>query len=369
MVIDAGGGTIDAHVEVDGGIVVQNVPSGNAWGGTQVNEEFSKLLQDIVNDPGFKNFISSGDHAKNEAALNRVVYSEFEEQKVLFGSTKIEEIVVRLPQNVAIFYDEALITGVKKMSGIYYEYDTLYIDKNVIESKLFGPVIQGIIDCTLAAIDKIDNKPTTFYLVGAFGGCRYVHEKVSAAIERYYQSKGHKGTCSVIVPPSPQLAVATGAAMWRINPEKFKARRVDATYGIGYVAIFDPEKHNETYKFSNEETCSIEVCNTLLEPKGELVGANEVIVTTITPERGDAIKMSIIIYSTPHSKIPHAKNENKKTIVTVIGELIIDVPNPNNLPLHKRQVDVTLDFTGTEIHAKAYYRVTGKEVKTVCDYI
>ena len=42
MVIDIGGGTVDitAHVEVDGGIVVENIPTGNAWGGTQVNEAF-----------------------------------------------------------------------------------------------------------------------------------------------------------------------------------------------------------------------------------------------------------------------------------------------------------------------------------------
>ncbi|XP_011409410.1 PREDICTED: heat shock 70 kDa protein 12A-like, partial [Amphimedon queenslandica] len=216
MVIDAGGGTIDitAHVEVDGGIVVQNVPSGNAWGGTQVNEEFSKLLQEIINDPGFKKFIASGDYTKNQATLNKIVYNEFEKQKVLFGQGKTQEIAVELQINFVKFYEKALYEGVKKMSGIEYEDDTLYIGKSVTESKLFGSAIQGIIDCTLLAIEKIDNNTNTFYLVGAFGGCKYIHEKVSPAIERYYQSKGHTDTCSVIVPPTPHLAVATGAAMW-----------------------------------------------------------------------------------------------------------------------------------------------------------
>ena len=52
-----------------------------------------------------------------------------------------------------------------------------------------------------------------------------------------------------------------------------------------------------------------------------------------------------------------------------IGRLVIEVPNPDNLPLEERIVDVTMDFSGTEIQAKAKYRVTGKEVKTVCDFL
>ena len=230
MVIEEEENRIDitAHIEVaSGSIVVKSLLSSNACGGRQVNEGFSKLLQEIFSDPGFEKFIASGDYTKRQAILNSTLYDEFESQKVLFGQGKTKEIAVTLPGKFATFYENALPKGVKKMSGIEYEDDTLYIDESVTEPKLFGPVIQGIIDCTLSAIEKIDNCPNTFYLVGAFGGCKYVHEKVSAAIKRYYQSKGHKDTCSVLTPPYPQLAVATGAVMWRKNPEKFKARRVD----------------------------------------------------------------------------------------------------------------------------------------------
>ena len=376
MVIDAGGGTIDitAHIEVDGGIVVQNVPSGNAWGGTQVNEGFSKLLQEIVNDPGFKKFLALKDRTKNQATLNIIVYTEFEKQKVLFGQGKMEEIAVELPRNFVRFYEKDLIEGAEKMSGTDYdpdENDTLYIDESVIESKLFVPVIQGIIDCTQSAIEKIDYNPNTFYLVGAFGGCKYVHEKVSAAIKRYYQSKGHKDTCAVLVPPTPQLAVATGAVMWRKNPEEFKARQVDATYGIGIATKFDKKNHNKAYKSYNKDRKQYR-CDHVYEvflEKGELVRADEVVTATITPEWKHTKQMNIGIYATPYSGIQYIKNENNELIVALIGELVIDVPNPDNLPLDKCQVDVTLDFSGTEIHARAYYRVTGEEVKTVCDYI
>ncbi|XP_011402430.1 PREDICTED: heat shock 70 kDa protein 12A-like [Amphimedon queenslandica] len=377
MVIDAGGGTIDitAHIEVDGGIVVQNIPSGNTWGGTQVNEAFSKLLQEIVSDPGFEKFIASGDHTKNRATLIKIVYIEFEKQKVLFGQGKIiKEIAVELPRNFVRFYEKVLVKQATKMSGTEFkpdDNDTLFIDESVTESKLFGPVIQGIIDCTLAAIDKIDNCPNTFYLVGAFGGCKYVHEKVSAAIKSHYQSKGHKGTCTVIVPPTPQLAVATGAAMWRKNPEKFKARRVDATYGIGASFPFDPKKHNEAYKYYNEEQKEYKcdyIFSIFLE-KGELAKADEVVTITLSPRYSADTRMCINIYSTLQLGIQYYTDEKKKLIVTAIGKLDIDIPNPDNLPRSDRKVDITMDFSGTEIQAKAHYCVTGKEVKIVCDFL
>ncbi|XP_011404398.1 PREDICTED: heat shock 70 kDa protein 12A-like, partial [Amphimedon queenslandica] len=80
MVIDAGGGTIDitAHIEVDGSIVVENIPTGNAWGGTQINEAFAKILEGIVNDPGFEKFLASGDRSQNMADIIKIFYTEFE---------------------------------------------------------------------------------------------------------------------------------------------------------------------------------------------------------------------------------------------------------------------------------------------------
>ena len=214
MVIDIGSGTdITAHVEVDGDSVV--VSSGNAWGGMQVNEEFSKLLQVIVNDPDFKKFKAQEYHTRNMAVLNNILYNEFEGHKVMFVEEKIEEIEVDLPATFVRFYEKDLVSGAKKLRGIEYEEDRLYIEKGVIESKLLGPVIDGIIEGIQTAIANSKDIFDTFYLVGGFGGCKYVHEKVSKAIEKFYKSKGHVIAVNVIVPPSPQLAVATGAVMWR----------------------------------------------------------------------------------------------------------------------------------------------------------
>ena len=374
MVIDIGGGTVDitAHIEVEGGIVVENIPSGNAWGGTQVNEAFSKMLQGIVNDPGFSKFLDTEEQSQRMASLNNMFYNEFEKQKVLFGQCKTEEIAISLPKMVVGFYGKVLAKAVTKMSGIEYDEDmndTLYIEKEVVERQLFGPALDGIIKCTLEAIEENEYKVNTFYLVGGFGGCKYVHEKVTAAIEEAYNSKGQ--SCTVLVPPTPQLAVATGAAMWRKNPEKIKARRSDATYGIGVSITFEDGEHDEHYKYYNKEQKEYR-CNSVFSvflEKGELVKADEVITTTLTPAYQSDKQVSVIIYSTCNLGIQYVKDKNDKLIVTKIGQLIIDIPNPDNVPREKRYIDITMDFSGTEIQAKAKYRVTGKEVKTVCDFL
>ena len=116
MVIDIGGGTVDitTHLEVDGGIIVQNIPTGNAWGGTKVNKEFSKMLEKILNDSGFERFLQEGKYSQKMATLNKLFYTEFESQKVLFGrGMSDKEISVTLPKMFATFFRRELDAGIK----------------------------------------------------------------------------------------------------------------------------------------------------------------------------------------------------------------------------------------------------------------
>ena len=366
MVIDIGGGTVDitAHIEVDGSIVVENIPTGNAWGGTQVNEAFSKLLQGFVGDPGYERYLSTGRKSKQNAIVNQILYKEFEDQKILFGQCKTDEIAITL-SNFLPFYKKEAEANEKTIEGISYEDDTLYLEKELVESQLFGPALDGIIKCTLEAIKDKEYKVDTFYLVGGFGGCKYVHQKVEEAIKKFYNSTAH-----VIVPVSPQLAVAQGAVMWRKNPGKVKARRSDATYGIGITLLFDSQKHDQHYKYNDEENQDIcaSVFHVFLE-KGELVCENEVFKTEGIPQSQESTQVSITIYSTTNPDIQYIEDKKGKSTVTEIGQLLINVPNPDSLPNDERIVDVTMDFSGTEIQAKAKYRVTGEEVKTVCDFL
>ena len=41
------------------------------------------------------------------------------------------------------------------------------------------PTLDGIIKCAINAIENSKYNVSTFYLVGGFGGCRYIQQKVT----------------------------------------------------------------------------------------------------------------------------------------------------------------------------------------------
>ena len=78
LVVDIGGGTVDiaSHGIVEGCIEELARPAGNFWGGTTVNEEFSKFLQEFVGDPEFSRYFGSGtlvNDTRHKVDLNKLL--------------------------------------------------------------------------------------------------------------------------------------------------------------------------------------------------------------------------------------------------------------------------------------------------------
>lgn len=189
-------------------------------------------------------------------------------------------------------------------------------------------------------------------------------------LEECLEKQFPRSKVNIVVPKSPNLAIATGAALWRKNPEVVKARTADATYGIGVSIIFDEESHDSHYKYYSEEEKCHRTGNVygifLLE--GEMAKADEVFISEIIPATSESTTMTLTIYSTNKKNVQYIRDKNGKLVVDEIGKLTIDTPVKGK-PRHERLVDVTMDFSGTEIQARAKYRVTDEEVKIVCDFL
>ena len=158
--------------------------------------------------------------------------------------------------------------------------------------------------------------------------------------------------------------------MWRKNPDIVKGRRADATYGIGVSIPFKEDIHDQYYLFKdeqNEDMCGSVFCVFL--QKGEFIKADEVLTRTLTPLNQSNKEIKLKFYTTPQLGVQYIKDKQGQPTVTEIGQLVIDIPNPGNVPRTQRIVDIAMDFSGTEIQAKAKYRVTREEVKTVCDFL
>lgn len=379
MVVDVGGGTVDitAQMEVDGGIEVINIPSGNAWGGTQVNEQFSQMLQSIVGDQDFSRFLNTSDltvKATRRAVLTKLIYVEFESEKVAFGTTSrqqnaMAEISIALPKDFLEFYTPTLIEKQTALiPGVEFDDDSLYINVETVEERLFSKSIAGIIDCTIDALKAIECKVDVIYLVGGFGGSKYVHEKLKAALIEGFPLNAF----DLKVPTAPSLAIATGAVMWRQNPSLIKARRADATYGIGISPTFKEGKHDPYYKIQKGDHGSVRCKNVfkVFLQKGELARSDEVFTSSqLSPADEQKAQVKVNIFTTPYTGIQYVIDKHGQKNVTKIGELVIDVPHEETVPNDKRTVEVIMDFSGTEIKAKARNIFTGNEVHTVCDFL
>ena len=146
-----------------------------------------------MDDEDFAKFTSVGDARKREvkhAAINRLIYNEFEYHKVIFAENvgNIRELKdaqgydnemgINLPQSFIDYYQEEKIhdVGIEKYEGLNFD-DVLYMTYQTM-AELFQPTIEGIIECTMAALEQLQGQIETIYLVGGFGGCRYAHGKI-----------------------------------------------------------------------------------------------------------------------------------------------------------------------------------------------
>ena len=381
-VLDIGGGTVDItsyHIDQHGNFHVVDKASGNDWGGTRVNEMFTtQFLETVVDDPSFKQFLSVSDpqiQQKHKADLNKLIYGEFEQEKVNFGNEEDDDkrvpAVINIPSSFLKFYKEKLQAAIKSHYSDVAELDEheLSIEPQKMK-QFFQPAIENICQSASEALEKVQkkdlaNETQAVYLVGGFGGCKFIKKVVQ---EYLLNQRGPE--LKVFVPIENKLAVACGAIMFRQKPEIIWARKAEATYGDIVGAIFIPGLHDPAYKTVNED--GVERCSCLFRPFIEVddtICANEVLQNTIIPRGSEATEMRYIVYSSDKRGIWYARDKDTKQVrgVQKIGKLVFDLKGIPGESRHDKKIILTIDFSQTEIQLKAHHEKSKKEVKVVLD--
>ena len=378
VVVDIGGGTVDItvhHHDQEKGVKVVISPVGNDCGGTMVNREFAKFLQKIVEDSGFACFIDSGVRSERMAVLNKLLYSEFEGQKVCFGDNASglpteHEYAVKLPIQLTKLYGiEKIEAGVKALNDdrIHLEDDTLHITHSRFEH-FFLPAIQGILECVNGVFEKLEKEVDTVYLVGGFGGCKYTYEKIASMMK----AKFSQMPVRIIVPKDHKLAVAQGAVKYSLKPDIIHSRTIDATYGTCICPRFDANIHDAMYTIM-DHVGTIRTRDVYLRyvEKDDQISSDIVVTAQLKPVYNWATSMKIRIYSSFEKGVKYitTPSGNSNPSIRKIGEITLEMPNPDNLPREKRLVELTMDFSRTEIQVRAQYLVTGEEIKVAVDFL
>ena len=363
-------------IDQDGHICVVDKASGNDWGGTRVNEEFAHFLETIVDDPGFKNYISVADPQKQQqhkADHNRLIYGEFEKQKNIFGDEDDDKrrnpAVFNIPNSFLKFYKEKLETVIESQYSDVAELDgsELTIEPHKMK-QFFQPAIDQICQSAFEALENIENEVKeieAIYLVGGFGGCKFIKK----VIQSYLQNDEQYGSeLQVYVPIEHKLAIACGAIIFRRNPELVWARRAEATYGDIIRIPFNPDIHDPDYKVVDED--GKDYCDSLFRPFteiGDTICANEVLQNSIIPWKRNATEMYFTVYSSNERDIRYATDKDNKCVSGLknVGTLVFDL---KEIPTsQEKRVILTIDLSQTEIQLKAHHEKSGKEVKVVLD--
>jgi hypothetical protein len=375
LLVDVGGGTVDisAHKIVDSNEnnnpVIEELHSavGNDCGGSRVNQQFVKFLEGLVGDVGFSKYLETSDveiNIRNKCEFNHLVNVLFEEQKQVFGRLPIErrkEVVIRLPVSMLELYKEDILSNIKlvALSHVNLLRQNLRISAEKME-QLFQPVLSGLLSCIEKVIHDVGGLIDVIYLVGGFGGCPYIYNKVLNEFGISYKC---------IVPPNPEYAVVEGAVLFYADPTVIQSRRADATYGKSVIRPFDSKIHDKSHKFWDDD--KVAFCDNLFQviiEAGEIIHPRNVYTCTSQPSRSFQRNMCIEIFRSP------CKAEEVWYVsgcgsgeVEKIGEMVIDFEEQRRDKA--REVDFIFDFSQTEIQVTAYDESSGNAIKTVIDFL
>ena len=378
LVLDIGGGTVDITtlMYTEDGYKIGTPPLGNTSGGMKVNNMFSDFLQDLVGDRNFTSFRSGGAWFSNaplpefQAALSSMIYYDFEKLKVEFGdkvSYPLSEegtLYLLLERKFVNFGKFRKKIQQCNVPGICLKNDALHIKYSKM-AEFFEPVLRSIRECVLQALDKVEmDKINAVLFAGGFGGCKYVFEFLKSVISRRCTRKQP----AFLVPTQYELVVSMGGIHYCRQPEIIVARKIDASYGLCLSYTFLEGIHREDYAYRDDDDQKL--CRNVVRlfvEKDQIVKTNEVYTIGTIPVYKTQLTSTYNFYRSTNPNVVYATDENTEKI----GELVIDTPNPDNLPKHKQNRMTTLSFSYTEITActQALYLPGQPFVRTTLDFL
>ena len=377
LTVDIGGGTIDvtAHqVERDGRMKVYNLPCGKICGGTTVNQAFRTFLgKEIVHDEAFTKYLSGNDGFMRDAELLGLLDDKFEETKKEFADSSSNDTnyyAVEMPPSFLTIYEDELQTFKQKSidDGDDVEYDEcggqLCVSERVMQN-LFAYCLEEIKQCTDETMDAIGKRVDIIYLVGGFGGCRYIAE---------HMRLHYHGKVIVIIPVEQELAVVRGACLQHRDGV---LREADATYGIGTNVPFDELNHIHRNGEQYIDSDGRRWCANLFQPYIQIhdgLDPDHVYITTFTGSANKTI-LRVNLYSTLKTTVHYIRDQNgsKPHSLRHLGWLNIEhnvkLADGKDLHWSKRRLEVVLDFSSIEILVHARFVDNGKRVKASADFL
>ncbi|KAL5012280.1 hypothetical protein ScPMuIL_010831 [Solemya velum] len=356
MVLDLGGGTVDVtvHEVLDDDTLKEIIKaSGGAWGGTKVDEGFSKTMQELLD--------SDNRHVYQE--FSRQYKSDFLELQRDFELKKrtiteeTNKIHIRIPVSLCTLLrdmrDLTMEEAVKKSSfaeKMTFKRDRIHMS-GAIMRKMFEQPISSILNHTCHLLEKC-NDIRYILMIGGFAESKLVRE----AIQRDFPD------IQVITPDDPGLCVVKGAVLFGHKPAAISSRISKCTYGVAVHGDFISGVHPENKKevVGNEVICK-DVFSKFVEISKDVAVGDRVSKTYDVTCRESSVIVSVFASSKPYPILTTDKDSSK------LGDITIHPPEdgwPQNA-----KIEVDMWFGGTEFNVQATDAATKKSYSTTFDFL
>ena len=332
------GGTVDitAHeVFSDGNIKEIHAANGDAMGGTKVDENIVKLLEEMLGH----DFVQMYQSDCPQEWFRLKIFLEIKKRSIKpSGGHLTIPVDAILGQKYEQFAGHP-ISDIGKGVDLGYKFTNgvLVVDQHKVRA-LFEPVVKKIVDHVDAQLQKCLVKCKYLILVGGFGEYRFLQEAIQDRFGSGY---------IIMVPTEAETTVIRGAVLFGHNPSIVRSRIALMTFGTYSTPTFDAALHDPKYKIQEdgEELCN-KVFNTFIE-KGQSVETGTTITRYFCPNSINQTKMNFNLYSldrtTDAKKIEYVESPEFQKI----GECVIELPKNHAGPDSTIELEVT--FGGTEI--------------------
>ena len=213
--------------------------------------------------------------------------------------------------------------------------------KLIIKSKkmkeLLMTEIQKIIEHVKDLKEKREcQKLNAIFLVGGFSECKILQ----TMIRKSFKTKN----CDIVVPVCPSLAIVKGSISFGFNPTIISQRISAYTYGLGKLRSFQADDKPD-YKYVNSEG-KVYCQNIFMEIIRELAPItkqNCKFKTNFIPLNRHQQSIGVSLYKSKSVNVKYITDDG----IEKLGHLCVPLPGEG----FDREVEVTIDFSGTEIFA------------------
>ncbi|XP_019623425.1 PREDICTED: heat shock 70 kDa protein 12A-like [Branchiostoma belcheri] len=352
MVVDCGGGTVDItvhEVRPDNRVKEAYAATGGAWGGTQVDEQFVALTEEVFD----KSFID--DYRSSYPSEWQQWMDSFETKK---RSTTSESGSVNFPIHYHFndFHKRVKGSDVKEsidncdVERVRFSNGFLCIQGETMR-ELFKDVIDDILDHveTLMRKKGLSNLAYVF-LVGGFS---------ESPLLQHAFKKRFSNHVRVLVPNDASLAVVRGAVKFGHTPHLISERISPRTYGVECVSAYNSRLHRGGKLFLGR---CMDAFHKFVEA-GESVVVGTARNHIFYPLYPDQTKANINVYGSYDTDT----NITSAPGVEKLGITVLDMPETTGGA--DRQIKITFYFGDTEIEVDAVDVTTGSKANVEVNFL